>query len=240
MSDILPWPESLFALTNHSHEAVIVSADAEWRQVKKLFPQADYQASPYGEFFFIGEMPVVQGGWGKISAAASVQYVIGRWNADSLINLGTCGGVDGRIERRRIVLASKTIVYDIAEQIGDARHAVDFYTTDIDLRWVGDRLPEGVVVAPLCSADRDLVPVDLGALVTKYDAIAADWESGSIAWVSARNRKRVLILRSVSDLVYPDGGEAYGTPEIFEREAGQGMRTLFHTLPQWLQLLRSR
>jgi hypothetical protein len=44
--------------------------------VKKLFPDADYQASPYGEYFFIDKMPVCQGGWGKISAAASVQYVI--------------------------------------------------------------------------------------------------------------------------------------------------------------------
>jgi nucleoside phosphorylase len=188
MRDYSELRASLLAVTSHSHEAVIVSADAEWRGVKKLFPDADYQAWPYGEYFFIDKMPVCQGGWGKISAAASVQYVIDRWNPHSLINLGTCGGIGGRVDRHRIVLASKTIVYDIAEQIGDARHAGDFYTTDIDLHWLGDRLPEGILVAPLCSADRDLVPDDLAVLVTRYDAMAADWESGSIAWVAARNR----------------------------------------------------
>ena len=31
--------------------AVLVSADAEWRVVKPLFPSAATQTSPYGEFF---------------------------------------------------------------------------------------------------------------------------------------------------------------------------------------------
>ncbi|RPI83169.1 MAG: hypothetical protein EHM41_16570 [Chloroflexi bacterium] len=45
---------------------------------------------------------------GKISAAASTQYIIDRWNPDLLINLGTCGGFEGCIERGAVVLVEKT------------------------------------------------------------------------------------------------------------------------------------
>jgi nucleoside phosphorylase len=58
------------------------------------------------------------GGWGKIAAAGSTQYVIDRWRPQLLVNLGTCGGFDGAIERDMVVLAIKTVVYDIVEQMG--------------------------------------------------------------------------------------------------------------------------
>ena len=48
-----------------------------------------------------GSIPIVffQGGWGKISAAASTQHVIDRWHPALIINLGTCGGFKGHIEK---------------------------------------------------------------------------------------------------------------------------------------------
>ncbi len=218
--------------------AVIISADAEWREVKKFFPCAHYQRSPYGEFFALDRDTVIfQGGWGKISAAASAQYVIDHWNPASIVNLGTCGGIAGRIDRFATVLVTKTVVYDIVEQMGDAAEAIHFYSTHIDLRWLPDRLPMKVVRAPLYSADRDLVAKELPTLIRKYRAVAGDWESGAIAWVASRNGKRVLILRGVSDLVTPNGGEAYGKTEVFEQGAGRAMKPLLDSLPQWLALL---
>jgi hypothetical protein len=44
----------------------------------------------------------------------------------------------------------------------------------------------------------------------------------------------VLILRGVSDLVGPDGGEAYGDLDFFTRETSRVMRTLVDALPLWL------
>ena len=51
---------------------VLVSANAEWAEVKKLNPKATYQKGPYGEYFYLRkDVLIAQGGWGKISAAAS-------------------------------------------------------------------------------------------------------------------------------------------------------------------------
>lgn len=221
---------------------VIISANAEWREVRKYFPAAKISRSPFGEYF---EIPIgrervlfFHGGWGKISAAATAQHVIDRWKPAVLLNLGTCGGIAGRIERYVILLVEKTVVYDIVEMMGDSKEAIDFYSTAIDLKWLRGPLPEGVQRGHLVSADRDLAPGEIANLRDRYGAIAADWESGAIAWVASRNNTRVMILRGVTDLVNPAGGEAYGGTGVFEQGTAVVMKKLLDGLPVWLDWIR--
>ncbi|HSV85435.1 MAG TPA: 5'-methylthioadenosine/S-adenosylhomocysteine nucleosidase, partial [Levilinea sp.] len=184
---------------------VIISANSEWRATIDLLRPEHIQHTPYGEWFRQSSeyCPVIfmYGGWGKISAAASTQYAIDIWQPDLLVNLGTCGGFAGAIERDTVVLVERTLVYDIIEQMSDADAAIDFYSTQLDLSWLKPPFPQPVLRARLVSADRDIVPHDIPTLRERYGAVAADWESGAIAWVAQRNGVRCLILRGVSDLV---------------------------------------
>ena len=220
---------------------IIVSADGEWGAVKKLFPSENYQNSPYGEFTNLTldtrHLTLFHGGWGKISAAATAQYVMDQFKPDLLVNLGTCGGFEGRIERETIILVEKTIIYDIFEQMTDGSQEIAFYTTQVDLAWLPRVLPFPVMRGLLVSGDRDIVAQDIPMLVQKYQAVAADWESGAIAWVAKRNGVRTLILRGVTDLVGTSGGEAYGDYELFLRRTGQIMKKLFEQLPRWLDAI---
>jgi adenosylhomocysteine nucleosidase len=86
----------------------------------------------------------------------------------------------------------------------------------------------------LVSADRDIVVEDIPMLIEKYGAVAADWESGAIAWVAKKNSTRLLILRAVSDLVRGEGGEAYGNLDLFHERTRVVMKDLFDQLPEWL------
>ncbi|MBN9657255.1 MAG: hypothetical protein J0H49_03705 [Acidobacteria bacterium] len=218
--------------------AVLISANAEWGPVRRFFPQATVAQSPYGEYFSArvgAHTPLIfHGGWGKIDAAASTQYVIDRWSPRLLLNLGTCGGMQGAVERDQVVLAERTVVYDIVELMGDAEEAIADYTTRIDLSWLGAKHPSPVVRSTLVSADRDLAVADIPRLRARYGAVAADWESGAIARVAVRNGRKVLILRAVSDLVGAGGGEAYGQPGYFERRSEEIMQGLLRSLPLWL------
>ena len=86
---------------------VIISANAEWQAVKDILASAEIHSTRLGEYF---DLPsgsgtpdtltrFFHGGWGKISAAATAQAAIDRWQPDLLVNLGTCGGFEGRISR---------------------------------------------------------------------------------------------------------------------------------------------
>jgi adenosylhomocysteine nucleosidase len=75
---------------------------------------------------------------------------------------------------------------------------------------------------------------DIPELKKSYGAIAGDWESGAIAWVAARNKKRVLILRGVSDVITESGSEAYGNIGYYQENARKIIPELIHHLPEWL------
>jgi adenosylhomocysteine nucleosidase len=222
---------------------VLISADAEWAAVQEYFPHQEVYQSPFGEFFeksvacsgALTPIVFVQGGWGKIAAAASTQYAIQRWQPHLLINLGTCGGFRGLAQPGEIILVERTLVYDIDEQMGDSAAHIAHYSTQLDLSWLGDHLPMPVRRTLLVSADRDLLPADLPELHQRYGAIAGDWESGAIAWVAQRNQTHCLILRGVSDVVDESGGEAYGDLAMFQQAARRIMHCLLESLPGWLE-----
>lgn len=222
---------------------VLVSADAEWKAVRAVVPEATPAHSPFGEWFLHDlattgarrRVLLFHGGWGKIAAAGSTQYAIDRWRPRLLVNLGTCGGFRGGIAKGEVLLVDKTVVYDIVEQMGDAAEAIADYATTIDLAWIGKSLPAGVRRGPMVSADRDILPADIPRLRESYGAVAGDWETGAIAWTAARNHVPVLILRGVSDVVGPEGSEAYGNLPAFEAGARQVMKRLLDGLPFWLE-----
>jgi len=235
---------------------VLVSATAEWRALDEVLPAATRAAergrTPFGEWLTIPgsvagqSVAVMYGGWGKIAAAASAQYAIDRFAPELLVNLGSCGGFAGEVTCGDVLLAVETVVYDIVEQMTDADEAIAELATAIDLTWL-DRgtaaggYPSPVRPARLVSADRDIVAEQIPELRRRYGAIAADWESGAIAWTAARNRTACLILRAVSDLVDPvGGGEIYDDHDEFARRCVAVMRELFAVLPAWLEAWRAR
>jgi adenosylhomocysteine nucleosidase len=217
---------------------VIISADAEWRVTKEILAPIKVHSTPLGETFDAQHLTFFHGGWGKISAAAATQYVIDQFHPELLVNLGTCGGFAGRIARGTIILVKKTIIYDIIEQMSDPDEANACYATELDLSWLPTQLPHPVQQGLLISADRDILVNDIPDLVQKYGAVAADWESGAIAWVAKKNAVRCLILRGVTDLVGAEGGEAYGNIGLFHENTRTVMRDLITQLPMWLISLR--
>jgi adenosylhomocysteine nucleosidase len=222
----------------------LISAIAEWEGVKFLFPNLVIHKSPYGETANLTldtpalsrvegwHLKLYHSGWGKISSAAMMQYVIDHDSPDLVVNLGTCGGFEGVVEQGDIILVEKTFVYDIVELMGDLDIST-YYASSLDVSWLSTPWPHPVRRGAIASADSDLPPDKIPFLKTK-GAIAADWESAALAWVANKNNARLLILRGVSDMVNEQGGEAYGDIEIFNQRAKDIMKQLFDQLPDWL------
>jgi len=220
--------------------AVIISAIAEWDGLKPLFPQAQLESYPYGECFqaTVGEYPVTffHTGWGKTASAGALQYILNHHAPDIVVNLGTCGGFAGVVNQGDIILVEQTFIYDIVELMGDL-DIKGYYASSLDLSWLKQPEPFPTRRGLIASADSDLPPEKIAFLQSK-GAIAADWESASLAWVAQKNNARLLILRAVSDLVSAEGGEAYDNIEIFNERTKGIMKELIRQLPGWLTAVR--
>lgn len=213
---------------------VLISAEAEWRSLKKLLPAAEYTKTPFGEQCAITldsqTYHFLQGGWGKISASASAQYAIDVLHPDLIVNLGTCGGFEGYATPDQTIIATKTVVYDIIEKMGDPVEALRAYATTIETDWL-QGLPQNMQKGILVSADRDVVSEDLKQLA-QHQAVAADWESGAIAWTAKRNEVPVIIARGVSDMISEHEAEAFNNLAVFEEGTARVMKRLLLQLPQ--------
>jgi len=222
---------------------ILISAGAEWRALLPHFTHAEVEPTPYGNCFYtqINGLAVcfLHGGWGKVAAAGSTQYAIDRWKPTQIVNLGTCGGFSGQVARGATILAERTIIYDIIDQMTDFDQAITHYSVEHDLSWLPETLPQPVIRGTLVSADRDIIPEDIPMLIEKYHAAVADWESGTIAWVAKRNGLPCLILRGVTDLVNAGSGEAYGNYAFFEEQCKDVMAVFVKHLPAWLDAFKT-
>jgi adenosylhomocysteine nucleosidase len=220
----------------------LISAGAEWRALLPDFPGVEEQPTPYGKTFSASlagqRVQFLHGGWGKVAAAGSTQYAIDRWKPERLINLGTCGGFAGQVVRGDVIMAEKTVIYDIVEQMTDPEQAIEHYSVEMDLTWLSSPPPQPVRQKTLVSADRDIVMEDIPLLIKRYQAVAADWESGAIAWTAQRNGLPCLVLRGVSDLVDASVGEAYGNYAFFEEQCKEIMASFAQHLPAWIEAFR--
>jgi adenosylhomocysteine nucleosidase len=217
---------------------ILISSDTEWKCVRRITPLAEVSKSPFGEMISteLSNKKVLffQSGWGKVTAAATTQYVIDHYHPSLLINLGTCGGFLGCVEVGEVILVRETIIYDIIEQMSDPQEAIDFYTTSIDLAWLPNNAFAGAVRDKIVSADRDVLSAEIPQLIERFDARVGDWESGAIAWVAGRMGQRLLILRGVSDLVGEGGGEVYENMERYEIRTTSVMEKLIGMVEKFL------
>jgi len=221
---------------------VLISADAEWKVITALHEDCEIQKSPLGDYFLTSvivngnakSVLFYHGGWGKISAAATTQYVIQRWNPQLIINLGTCGGFADKVNKHDIILVNKTVVYDICERAGNNEEHIKHYTTELDLAWLKEPLPHHHHKAVIVSADQDLDGKIIPELIEKYDAVAADWESAAIAYVCKKNKVKGLIVRGVSDLVDKTGSIIYEDEISYIKGTEIVMKKLVEALPDWI------
>lgn len=216
---------------------VLISAIAEWKAVKEIFPQLTVEDSAYGESAVLNltgyDLKLYHSGWGKIASAGMMQYVTDHDQPDLVVNLGTCGGFEGLVNQGDIILVERTFIYDIVELMGDL-NIIDYYASTLDLSWLPKPYPHPVRPGMIASADSDLPPNKI-AFLKEHGAIVGDWESGALAWVAAKNKQKLLILRGVSDLVSEEVGEAYDNLALFEERTKGVMRELFRQLPDWLK-----
>ena len=217
---------------------ILISADGEWQALLRNTLPSKLHPTPYGDYFLqvIADFSVVfmHAGWGKVSTAGACQFAIDAFQPQLMVNLGTCGGLEGLAELGEILCVSETAFYDIFEGMADYAQAIEFYSSKADLSWLPEELTEHTRRARLVSADQDIQPRAYERLTQEFGAVAADWESAAFAWVAKRNGIPWLILRGVSDLVSPTKAETAGNLSLWQARTDQIMEDLLNQLPWYL------
>ncbi len=187
--------------------AIQICAELEWKCTKSILKikKTRLRFQPFGEYFedAIGEHEAVfyESGATKTRSAAACQFAIDKWHPDAILNLGTCGGVARSVSKGDIIIAKRTLQYDVFQKFG--KPSLRFkrgLATNLETSWIDlNKCQRKIHIGPVASADRDL---DDGnrTILQKKGVLAADWESASIAAICRLNKVKCLILRGISDI----------------------------------------
>jgi adenosylhomocysteine nucleosidase len=216
--------------------AIIVPAEAEWKVVLKYYGMKREHLRPYDHFACNIEAKhatalaiFLHSGCGKVPAAAATQYAIDTWHPSLVINIGTCGGLDPALKVGDLILAERTVIYDICERSGGQEEMIERFTTELP---DCPAIPACVKRGTLVTGDQDADPARIKCLRLQYGAIAADWESGAVAYVAYKcNGIQCRILRVVSDMVA--SGDIVNN-QTFEERIDRYLPTLLEKLPDFV------
>jgi adenosylhomocysteine nucleosidase len=216
--------------------AIIVPAEAEWTVVLKYYGMKREHLRPYENFacnieanHATAHAIFLHSGCGKVPAAAATQYAIDTWHPSLVINIGTCGGLDPALKVGDLILAERTVIYDICERSGGQDEMIERFTSELP---ECPAMPACVKRGTLVTGDQDADPARIKCLRLQYGAIAADWESGAVAYVAVKcNQIPCWIIRVVSDLVA--SGDIVNN-QTFEERIDRYLPTLLEKLPDFV------
>jgi nucleoside phosphorylase len=194
---------------------VQICAHEEWQVVLSLseFQGCIRSSYPHGQYFdhpsSLAPCRLFHSGDTKTKSAAACQYAIDSWKPDAIFLFGTCGGVDNAVRVGDLVLADRTGQFDcILRMNGKNEFFYPSLDVSLDNSWLDfSLLPQPVHRGLIASADQD-INYSVRRTLKAHGAVAADWESGAVAYVCARNSVRCCILKGISDIPIEDGVEA--------------------------------
>ena len=184
-----------------------VCSKAEWSSLKALLKDIEYQIDkhPFGEFirlkFYDRECIFYHSGATKTKSSAACQFAIDNWKPKMIFVLGTCGGVNQKLNVLDVIIANKTVQYDCIDRMGNEPYV--FYeelTTIIDNSWIHfNELNGQVYEGIIATADQD-INYEVLNMLRKENVLCADWESGAIAYICKLNKVKNCIVRGITDI----------------------------------------
>lgn len=225
-----------------------ICSNGEWRSLKELLAGIDYKTNnyPFGEFIKLKlygkECIFYHSGATKTKSSAACQFAIDNWEPEMVIVLGTCGGVDKKLNVLDVIIANKTVQYDCIDRMG--KEPCVFYepfTTIIDNSWIHlNEFHGNVYEGMIATADQD-INYEVLKMLRKEDVLCADWESGAIAYICRLNKVRNCIVRGITDIPTENADESaisqgtyyrQNTPRVMKKLIEDILPVLFKNMLQ--------
>ena len=146
---------------------------------------------------------VVKSNVGKVNSARVCQILIDKFNPNMIINIGTAGSVDNRLEIADVVVADKLYQHDFdttpfGRKIGEIENIGEYIKVDSNLLKLFNGLD--IVIGSIASGDKFVVDrEEKDNIRSTFDAICIEMEGASIAQVCYLCKVPFLVIRSITD-----------------------------------------
>ncbi len=189
---------------NQNHKTgcgVCVAVEREWVNVLSFYgvDETECVTYPYGSYFEIERygrrMIFYLCGARKTNASAATQYMIDHFPIQKIIVIGTCAGIDSRLDVLDIVIPYRAVQVDTTVRELD-RLVREAFTVDFSVPPCEAPVKTGV----LGSGDKAVVMWQDFMILKENNITVADTESAAVAYVCRLNGIKCAVIRGVSDI----------------------------------------
>lgn len=186
---------------------IIVAEEKELVEVKKLISNIEEQ-SIYEKIFYKGNIEnksviVVKSNVGKVNASRVCQMMIDNFDIKLIINIGTAGSVDNKLDIGDVVVADRLVQYDFdvtpfGRKLGEIENIGEFIEVNRDLLDLFNDM--NVNIGCIASGDTFIVNnEEKNNIRNIFNALCIEMEGASIAQVCFLDNVPFLVIRSITD-----------------------------------------
>lgn len=186
---------------------IIVAEEKELLAVKEVMINIE-EINIYEKVFYKGlienkDVIVVKCNVGKVNSSRVCQILIDKFNPNLVINVGTAGSIDNKLDIGDVVVANRLYQYDFdvtpfGRKIGEIENIGEYIEVDNKLLNLFDGLD--VVVGGIASGDKFVVNNEEKENIKNvFNALCIEMEGASIAQVCYLDKVPFLIIRSITD-----------------------------------------
>ena len=204
---------------------IIVAMNCELEAIRQLL-ENQVETPYFDQKYYSGQLSgkdvtMVEGGIGKVAAAITCTRLIEKFGCDTVINIGTAGGIKEYENVLDMVVADRMTYHDwVSETINNVTSSFDnsqyvFYS-DKDLlekaREIAEELDgHQVFIGNIVSGDAFIsMPYQVRYIQSHFpEAVACDMESASVGHVCSSYNVPFVIMRSLSDIVIKKDNDLY-------------------------------
>lgn len=196
---------------------IIVAMNTELEAIRALLEnekETQYYAQKYYSGVISGkEVTMVEGGVGKVAAAITCNRLIERFHCDTVINIGTAGGIKEYENVLDMVVVDRMTYHDwISETINSVTSSFEnsqyvFYSDEKLVEKARETMASldnhNVFIGNIVSGDAFISMDHQVKYIQEHfpEAIACDMESASVGHVCSSYNVPFVIMRSLSDIV---------------------------------------
>lgn len=154
----------------------------------------------------------------KVNAAIATQILIDTYHVDMIINAGTAGGMDPKLDIFDTVISTEVAYHDVHEEILTEFHPwMDsvFFKADEELLMLSEKAVAKlntdyrIVWGRMVTGEAFITDEGRDEINAKFIPLTVDMETGSIAHVCYVNRIPFITIRSITDTPSHSGSEYF-------------------------------